>query len=131
MLMLLDKLPFVAVVAIGAMFGAVFRYKTYVAIDRWLGSPHYATFIVNIVGSFLVGWLFVILSKVENNALQLLLMTGLLGSFTTFSTFSMDNVRLLIAGRYIEAMTYLLSQVILGVIVCFIGVKLAQYLIGK
>lgn len=131
MLMLLDKLPFVAVVAIGAMFGAVFRYKTYVAIDRWLGSAHYATFIVNIVGSFLVGWLFVILSKVENNALQLLLMTGLLGSFTTFSTFSMDNVRLLIAGRYIEAMTYLLSQVILGVIVCFIGVKLAQYLIGK
>lgn len=111
--------------------GAVLRYQTYIAVDKWLGASHYATFTVNIIGSFIVGWLFVMLAKIENNSLQLLLMTGLLGSFTTFSTFSMDNVRLLSAGLYFQALGYIFSQVILGVIVCFIGVKLAEYLLGK
>lgn len=131
LLTLLEKLPFVLVVALGASIGAVLRYQVYIAVDKWFGASHYATFTVNIIGSFVVGWLFVMLGKIENNSLQLLLMTGLLGSFTTFSTFSMDNVRLLSSGLYSQALTYIFSQVILGVIVCFIGVKLAEYFLGK
>lgn len=131
LLSLLQKLPFIVVVALGAAVGAVLRYQTYIVVSKWFGASHYATFTVNIIGSFVVGWLFVVLGRIENNSLQLLLMTGLLGSFTTFSTFSLDNVRLLSAGLYSQAITYIFSQVILGVIVCFIGVKLAQYFLGK
>ncbi|MDF1780372.1 MAG: fluoride efflux transporter CrcB [Alcanivoracaceae bacterium] len=86
-------------VALGGALGAVMRYALAV---RWLGVAEmpawpWATFVANLSGAFAFGFLAVALSAsaMVSDNLRLLLMTGLLGAFTTYSTFSFEMVRML------------------------------------
>ncbi|MDX1530078.1 MAG: fluoride efflux transporter CrcB [Rhodothermales bacterium] len=88
-----------AAVAAGGAAGALARYGVGLAAVRVVAGPFpVGTWAVNLLGSFLIG-LAVPLLAVRADALRLLLVTGFLGSFTTFSTFSLDTLALWEGGR--------------------------------
>ncbi len=96
-------------VAIGGALGAALRYLTTLMVPFPIG-----TLTVNVVGSFAMGVLFVLLWDKGLERWQPLLMTGLLGGFTTFSAFSLDTLRLWDDGQGGMALAYVLASVILS-----------------
>jgi CrcB protein len=103
-------------VAVGGALGAMARY----AISTWIFqvSNHkfpYATLTVNVLGSFVMGILFVVI--IERSAMPVemrsLWMIGFLGAFTTFSTFSLDALGLWQNGHLFMALLYVLATVVL------------------
>lgn len=118
-------------VALGGAFGAMARY----AVSLWLlntSGPKfpYATLTVNVLGSFIMGLLFVVI--VERAALptemRSLLMVGFLGAFTTFSTFSLDALNLWQNGDLFAALVYVLATVVLCLIAISSSIWLARLL---
>ncbi|WP_299361363.1 fluoride efflux transporter CrcB [uncultured Paracoccus sp.] len=102
--------PFLQV-ALGGAAGAVARYGVNRATMAVLGPGFpVATLIVNVVGSFLMGLLVVLLAT-RGNAWAPLLMTGALGGFTTFSAFSLDALTLWQRGQHGAAAAYVLLSV--------------------
>jgi fluoride exporter len=106
-------------VALGGAIGSVLRYATVAAISAPLG-----TFIVNVAGSFIMGALFVTLAS--RTQLSPLLMTGILGGFTTFSAFSLDALKLWQSGQSTQALLYIAASVILSLIAVALGAGLAR-----
>ncbi|MGP3697896.1 fluoride efflux transporter CrcB [Rhodobacter sp. NSM] len=101
-------------VALGGALGASARYLTNVGSMRLFGSGFPAgTMIVNVAGSFLMGVLVVVLAH-KGNRYAPLLMTGMLGGFTTFSAFSLDAVTLYERGQVGLAATYVVLSVVLS-----------------
>ena len=99
------------------------RYACYLFI-RSNAFP-YATFTVNIAGSFLIGLLAGYATRMLHpQNMRLLLATGLCGGFTTFSAFSTDNLRLLNEGKPGLAILYAGASVVLGVLATYFGYKL-------
>lgn len=112
-------------VGIGGALGAILRYTTTQAVARLDSLPAYApVFGVNMVGSFLIGVLAAGLST-SGPGWSLFLMTGVLGGFTTFSSFSLDNMRLIREGHWGPMLTNVLAQCVLGVLLCAAGYALA------
>ena len=118
-------------VAIGGALGSIARY----ALSTWIFdvSSHkfpYATLAVNVLGSFVMGILFVII--VEKAALptemRSLLMIGFLGAFTTFSTFSLDALGLWQNGHIFMSLVYMLATVILCLIAISSAIRLTRLL---
>lgn len=98
-----------ASVAIGGAIGAVLRYLTTLSVPFPFG-----TMTVNVLGSFVMGLLLVVLVDKGLDRWQSLLMTGILGGFTTFSAFSLDALRLYESGQAVNALAYVLGTVILS-----------------
>ena len=112
-------------VAIGGALGASARYLTGLAALRLLGAGFpWGTMTVNVVGSFLMGVLFVVLP--QGGRLSPLVMTGLLGGFTTFSAFSLDAVTLYDKGAAGLAAVYVLASVIFSIAALIGGIWLAR-----
>lgn len=109
----------VFLVALGGAIGSVLRYLTGLAV----GFP-YGTLVVNVTGSFLIGVLWVALAS--RAVAQPLLITGLLGGFTTFSAFSLDTLRLIEDGRMSHALTYIVASVGLSLLACIGGLIAAR-----
>tara|TARA_B110000003_G_scaffold127298_1_gene129358 strand:+ start:7189 stop:7560 length:372 start_codon:yes stop_codon:yes gene_type:complete len=114
-------------VAIGGALGSIARY----ALSTWIFdvSSHkfpYATLAVNVLGSFVMGILFVIIVEKAAlpNEMRSLLMIGFLGAFTTFSTFSLDALGLWQNGHIFMSLVYMLATVIL----CLIAISSAIWL---
>jgi CrcB protein len=106
-------------IALGGAIGSVLRYLMVAAI----GAP-WGTAAVNVLGSFAIGVLFVLLDA--RTGWQLFVMTGLLGGFTTFSAFSLDTLKLFEAGQPLQAALYVLGSVALSLIAVALGVALAR-----
>jgi len=116
-------------VAIGGALGASGRYLVGVATLRYLGSGFpWATMAVNIIGSFVMGVMVVTLAHLSANRLAPLLMTGLLGGFTTFSAFSLDAVTLWERGATGQAVGYVAASVILSLAALVTGLLMARAL---
>jgi CrcB protein len=116
-------------VAIGGALGASARYLTGLAAARLLGKGFpWGTIIVNILGSFAMGVLVVALLHLSGNRYAPLLMTGLLGGFTTFSAFSLDAVTLYERGQITLALTYVAGSVLLSIAALAAGLILARSL---
>ncbi len=114
-------------VALGGAIGAVCRYLTGVLAVRVMGHGFpWGTLAVNVVGSFLMGVLVVVLAKKGGNHLAPLLMTGMLGGFTTFSAFSLDAVTLFERGQVATAGLYVLTSVLLSILALVLGLLLAR-----
>lgn len=111
-------------VFIGGGIGSTLRWLVCKSVQN-----HYGTFIVNILGAFMIGVLFQYIAQKTtfNPTLKLFLMTGLLGGFTTFSTYLLDFVRLLNNNLAWEAVLYLLLSVLLGVAGLILGMKLVSF----
>lgn len=104
-----------AQVAAGGAVGASARYLTGVAVMRAVGPGFpVGTLLVNVVGSFLMGALVVALAHLGGTRLAPLLAVGVLGGFTTFSSFSLDAITLLERGAAGQAAGYVLASVLLS-----------------
>ena len=102
----------IGLVALGGAFGAALRY----AVSEFLTSDTfpYATLSVNLVGSFLLGILTVGLAQnLLTSNMALLLGTGVLGAFTTMSTFSVETIQMFDQGDTASAMVYVLITMML------------------
>lgn len=111
-------------IAIGGALGALLRYGFASGAQHWLGKgfPH-GTLIVNIIGSFLIGAVYAALIEraALSEAWRSFLIIGLLGAFTTFSTFSFETVSLIQSGALIKAALNILLSVGLCVGLCWLG----------
>lgn len=114
-------------VAIGGALGAMGRHAVGIAAMRGFGPGFPAgTLIVNIAGSFLMGLLVVALALRGNNQFAPLLLTGLLGGFTTFSAFSLDVLTLWERGAPGMAGAYVLASVLLSLAAVAAGLALGR-----
>jgi CrcB protein len=117
-------MPAVLLVGLGGALGAMARYGFANVVSRyWLGSFPLAILLVNITGAAVMGITMGLLSRFTphwQEEARLFLAVGILGGFTTFSSFSLDTVVLLERGELGAAMLY----VGLSVVVCVIGLYL-------
>lgn len=121
----------VIAVAIGGALGSVARYALNVLAENRLGADFpWGILIVNVLGSFAIGVLFVLLVERPglSEAWRAFLMVGFLGGFTTFSTFSLQALELLQTGRYLESAAYVLGSMVLSIIGCLVGILLMRHL---
>jgi CrcB protein len=122
-----------AAVALGGALGAVGRYLVMSAVALWFGlSFPWGTLTVNVVGSFAMGALIEISALVWSPSpeLRALLAVGVLGAFTTFSTFSLDVVALIGRGAHTAAGAYIALSVVLSIAALFAGLHLFRSLLG-
>ena len=116
-------------VAIGGALGALSRYSfVLVAVTLVDNRLPWATLGVNVVGSFCIGIAAVLIGDrvIEGEFWRLLLVVGFLGSFTTFSAFSLETLLLLQQGNYNIAMAYAAGSVTLCLGAAFAGMQLAK-----
>lgn len=118
-------------VAAGGALGAVARHLTGLAALRLLG-PHFpwGTLTVNILGSFLMGALIgaLALRGHASPLLRAFLAVGVLGGFTTFSSFSLDAVTLIERRAHLAALGYVLASVLLSIAALIAGLRLIRLL---
>lgn len=121
----------VAYVAFGGAVGAALRYLVGVGVIRAMGQGTLGGFpvailTVNVIGSFLMGVFVVAAAQRGLTHLSPLVMTGLLGGFTTFSAFSLETVTLIERGQWGAAGVYVALSVIGSVGALFLGVLIAR-----
>lgn len=110
-------------VAIGGFCGAICRYYISSYINKKIGYIPFGTLFVNIVGSFLLGYVIALEVKSE---FYLFFGVGLLGSFTTFSTFMLEISKFFENKQSSQAIIYLLLSIILGVVAAITGIILGS-----
>ena len=114
-------------VLLGGGFGSIARYllSYFFTKNNTLSFP-WATFIANSIGCLIIGLLFGYIQKnnLQNETLKLLLITGFCGGFTTFSTFSLENIQFIQNQNYNLAITYTLASLFVGFLAVIIGFKL-------
>ena len=116
-------------IALGGALGSVLRFA---AVSYFTPLLNYrfplGTFFVNMLGSLLIGIAYVVL--VEKTSFpaeyRLFVLTGVLGGFTTFSTFSLEILQLWQDGHAFNALVYAASSVVLGLVMAFVGMSLTQ-----
>jgi fluoride exporter len=121
---------FVLLVGTGSFIGGVLRYFLSTLVqNRYLTTYPIGTLTVNILGSFLIGLIFG-LSERSNISMEwrLFLATGILGGFTTFSSFSNETIGLIREGQYWLAGSYVTFSVVLGLLATFSGLTLVKFL---
>ena len=117
------------VIGLGGAIGAVFRFVLGNTLTRILGGEWpYGTFVINLVGCFLMGVLMTVI--VERGLLppiwRMFLCVGLLGGFTTFSSFGFEGFTLLTEGRLLESLYYIGGSLACGLVAVTAGVLLAR-----
>ena len=115
-------------IGLGGFAGAVTRYTIGLWVsNRFAGSFPWGTFAVNITGAFLLGLMTaMILGKEVMEPYRLPIMVGFLGSYTTFSTFSVETFKLLETGQYLLSVLYSLGSVLLGLSAVWAGIGLGK-----
>jgi fluoride exporter len=119
----------ILLVAGGGAIGSVLRYLTGVLMTRLLGAAFpYGTLTVNVLGGLLMGVFIELLARrfEGSEELRLFVAIGIMGGFTTFSSFSLDTVLLWQRGETAVAAFYVLSSVILSIGALFFGLWLAR-----
>ncbi len=114
----------VLLVGAGGAIGSMARYGMSVLVGRfWSGSFPLAILLINIIGSVLMGVFIGLLARFMPpmaNEIRLFIAVGVLGGFTTFSSFSLDTITLIERGELVQAIFY----VALSVVVCLAGLYL-------
>jgi len=116
-------------VGAGGAIGAMARHGiSRIALKTFGPNFPWGTFIANIAGSFLMGFLIVWLTTREpvSPSLRAFLSVGILGAFTTFSTFSLDTIMLFRDKAYLAGSGYLLGSVVLSLAGLLLGLTLAK-----
>jgi fluoride exporter len=117
-------------VLLGGALGTGFRYGLSTLINSIFRQPEfpYGTFIINVTGSFVIG---ILASLFEarpsaSGVMRAALMTGVLGGYTTFSSFSLETYTLMRDGRFDAAILYASLSVLLGLAAVWLGMRFAQ-----
>ncbi|RCW85607.1 fluoride efflux transporter CrcB [Phyllobacterium bourgognense] len=119
----------ILLVASGGAIGSVARYLVGVGMARAFGVAFpYGTLAVNVIGGFLMGLFIELLARRFEGSpeLRLFIAVGILGGFTTFSSFSLDVAVLWQRGELAIALFYMLASVILSIGALFLGLWLAR-----
>ena len=117
------------IIGIGGLIGTILRYGTSkLFVTSHLGPFPKNTFIVNILGCFLIGLFYSLSEKstIINSDIKLFLTVGLCGGFTTFSTFMGDNFQLIKADNLFYSSVYLAASIICGYLLLFLGYSLIK-----
>ena len=116
-------------VAIGGAFGAVARYLVNISpLAGVFEKFPFPTFLINVSGSFLIGFLLIVLTdKIEvSDNLRMAIIVGFLGAFTTFSTFEMEIFGLVREREFFTGFLYLFLSVFVGFVGVVAGVELGR-----
>jgi CrcB protein len=128
----MDAMIKVLSVGVGGALGAVARYLINVSpVAAVFEKFPFPTFLINVSGSFLIGFLLILLTdRFEvSEALRMAVIVGFLGAFTTFSTFEMEIYGLTAERSMTTAFLYLLLSVLSGFVAVVAGVRLARLMI--
>lgn len=116
-------------IAIGGALGALCRYGMTMGISSLIGRGFpYGTLVVNILGSFLMGAAYVIIVEEinVNPEWRVGITIGLLGAFTTFSTFSIETLNLLESGDVFKASLNILLSISFCMLGCWLGMIIGR-----
>jgi len=116
----------------GSAIGGILRYAVSGAVHRVLsGEFPFGTMVVNLSGSLIVGFLWGLFETAAvSRDVRIFLLIGILGSFTTFSTFSLENMNLFLSREYGYFLINIIATVILGLAFVFIGFSLSKQMIA-
>ncbi len=125
-------MPPLLLVMAGGAIGAGFRFHVGRAALQHMGPGFpWGTWLVNLVGGFLMGALAGVLARSDNASgeqLRLFLGVGVLGGFTTFSAFSLEAFNMLARGDHLLAASYAVSSVVGSILMLIVGVSLVRAL---
>lgn len=111
--------------SIAGACGTVSRYTLCEAATKIKGGPFpLGTFLVNIIGSFLFGMIYALAQRKLhiNPEMRVILLTGFMGAFTTFSTFAFETAKMLRASQWMLAAGNITAQIVIGIAAMSIGV---------
>jgi fluoride exporter len=118
-------------IALGAIAGALSRYYLGLSIAHLAGTPiPYGTLVINVTGCFVMGFLVTLLpnSSIGSHPdIRLMVLTGFLGSYTTFSTYELDSIKLLQQNYLEPALLYWAGSAILGLLGLQLGILSAKW----
>lgn len=114
---------------LGGGLGSVFRYGTSLLTQKFYTNAFpLATFLVNVIGCFIIGALIGFSDKLfaTNSDVRLLFITGFCGGYTTFSAFGLENMQLIQNNQLGLAFTNIALSVIVGILAIWLGLFLAK-----
>ena len=118
-------------VGAGGFLGAISRFLLATGIQRLTGAAFpWGTLSVNVLGSFLIGFLFLYFEQTISPTQKALLITGFLGALTTFSTFSLETVLMLQNGLFVKAFTNVALNATLCLIATLAGMMVFRKFLG-
>lgn len=113
----------------GSFIGGILRYLTQLLFSKFFSDSFpLGTLLINIIGSFLIGIIFSLSEKSDiiSQEAKIFIAVGICGGFTTFSSFSIENLFLLRDGQYIQMILYSLLSVFLGISAALAGFLLIK-----
>ena len=123
----------VAALSLGGVLGVNARYWLGFLINRWASSQFpWATFTINVTGSFAIGLCTVLLARWSPHPhVRLVIVVGFLGGYTTFSSFSFESLTLWERGEHALCLTYMFGSLAAGFAGVVLGTVLGRYLTGS
>jgi CrcB protein len=118
----------IAVIALGGMLGATARFKLSEALPTKAGHFPWATFWTNLSGSFLLGFLLIVLLErfPPTRYIRPFLATGILGAYTTMSTYAVETTLLIKDGHAASALLYGIGSIAAGVFLAYAGMVVGR-----
>ena len=116
-------------ISLGGILGANARYLLGIWIATRYGTSFpYGTLVINVSGSFVIGFFLVLVTQrfVVHPNWRLFFATGFLGAYTTFSSFSFETVALILGGSWWLGLANILGSVVLGLVAVLMGMALAR-----
>ncbi|MGE3387723.1 MAG: CrcB family protein [Bdellovibrionales bacterium] len=122
------NLPFALMIGAAGFAGTLARYASGVWVSSSFAAPGLATLTVNVLGSTLIGFLHGYGAGRMDPQIILILTTGFLGGYTTFSAFSLETILFLQEGRWWAAALYVSSMIVLGLLAAYSGLIVSRSL---
>lgn len=114
-------------ISLGAVLGAISRWQLGVWFNGFLSQFAFGTLLANLLGCFLIG---IAIGLHLNDGQKLLFITGFLGSFTTFSSFSLEVSEKLLTEKYYQALSVIGLHLIGGILCTVLGILLVRFFTG-